>query len=221
MNECSPVTGATGAQGGATARSTLGPAAHSSPPGTRRSPGGRHLLQRVKSSVAILMMPPRVDAAMKGVGGVFSMQQVARPGTDDERKHGFLLVEAARKAGILQFVHTSVSATSIHTRFPRWDRLLVRRRISVLTNGISKKQCAMRDLALMVQRPSWWYLDPAEGGRYVLIPSRRDCYGLQGEYAPANYRRRRCSQFACAAFSTRCDCMARTLIGIEALTMMR
>ena len=51
-----------------------------------------------------------VEAALQGVGGVFSVQLVAAPGTDAERLQGFQLIEAARKAGVDQFVHTSVSA---------------------------------------------------------------------------------------------------------------
>lgn len=116
------VTGATGAQGGATARALL--AAGRRIRILTRNPD--HPQAKAFAAAGAQVMrgdfddAASVHAAMQGVGGVFSMQQVARPGTDDERKHGFLLVEAALKAGVSRFVHTSVSATSIHTRFPRW-----------------------------------------------------------------------------------------------------
>lgn len=125
MNEPRPlilVTGATGAQGGATARELL---AH----GHRvriltRNPDNpvAQALARRGAEVMRGDFDDRasVEAAMRGANGVFSVQVVAAPGTDNERRQGFLLIEAARKAGVRQFVHTSVSAAGSHTQFPRW-----------------------------------------------------------------------------------------------------
>lgn len=116
------VTGATGTQGGSVARALLA-----------RGRRVRILTRSVNKPAAQALAAAGVEvvrgdfddagsvhASVRGVAGVFSMQQVAAPGTDNERKHGLLLVEAARKAGVPQFVHTSVSAAGTHTRFPRW-----------------------------------------------------------------------------------------------------
>ena len=116
------VTGATGAQGGATARALL-------------SEGRKiRILTRDPDKPAARILSDKgaevvkgdmddassVHAAMAGAGGVFSVQMPAMPGTDNERKHGFLLVEAALKANVPQFVHTSVAATGRRTSFPKW-----------------------------------------------------------------------------------------------------
>jgi uncharacterized protein YbjT (DUF2867 family) len=59
-------------------------------------------------------------AAMRGAVGVFSVQVPDTKGDDSERRHGFALVQAARDAGVIHFVHTSVTGTAQRTGFPRW-----------------------------------------------------------------------------------------------------
>ncbi len=112
------VTGATGAQGGATARRLLAD-------GHRvrfltRTPdsAAAHALVRAGAEA---MHGDYEDAdslqrALQGAAAVFSMQM---PGPR-ERAHGFLLVDQARRAGVGQFVQTSVTGTAQHTQFPRW-----------------------------------------------------------------------------------------------------
>lgn len=124
MNTNQPilVTGATGTQGGAVARALL--AAGRRVRILTRNPDNPNARLLAATGVEVMRGDfsdaASVLAAMQGTAGVFSMQQVARPGTDEEREHGFLLVESARKAGVPQFVHTSVSAAGTHTKFPRW-----------------------------------------------------------------------------------------------------
>lgn len=116
------VTGATGAQGGATARELL---AH----GHRvrimtRNPDSPAAQALIKAGAEVVRGDmgdaASVEAAMRGVAGVFSVQIPDMSGSDNERLHGFTLVKAARKAGVRQFVHTSVTGTDGHTQFPRW-----------------------------------------------------------------------------------------------------
>jgi uncharacterized protein YbjT (DUF2867 family) len=117
------VTGATGSQGGATARALLAM-------GTRI----RFLTRDPKSDAAQALVasgaqaaqgdlgdPASIAAAMHGVDAVFSVQVPDRHGGDDERRHGLAVVEAARAAGVTRFVHTSVAQAGNHTRFPGWD----------------------------------------------------------------------------------------------------
>jgi uncharacterized protein YbjT (DUF2867 family) len=117
------VTGATGSQGGATARALLAM-------GTRI----RFLTRDPKSDAAQALVasgaqaaqgdlgdPASIAAAMHGVDAVFSVQVPDRHGGDDERRHGLAIVEGARAAGVTRFVHTSVAQAGNHTRFPGWD----------------------------------------------------------------------------------------------------
>ncbi len=117
------VTGATGTQGGATARALLqagipvrllvrDPAA----------PGARALAQ----AGAELCQGNFEDAgslreAVSGVYGVFSVQRPDSDGSDSECRHGLALIEAARAALVQHFVHTSVCESGRHTDFPRWE----------------------------------------------------------------------------------------------------
>lgn len=112
------VTGATGAQGGATARRLLA-CGHPVRLLTRDpdKPEARALIGLgAKAMAGDFEDPASVRAAMQGVGGVFSVQL---PGPR-ERAHGFLLIEEAKRAGVAQFVHTSVTESQNHRSFPGW-----------------------------------------------------------------------------------------------------
>jgi len=117
------VTGATGAQGGATARRLLAR-------GRRvrfltRDPGraAARALAAAGAQAAQGDLPDAasIAAALQGVAAVFSVQVPDSTGNDTERRHGFALVQAARAAGVAQFVHTSVAQTGRHAGFPGWD----------------------------------------------------------------------------------------------------
>jgi uncharacterized protein YbjT (DUF2867 family) len=118
------VTGATGAQGGATARALLAAGARARIL-TRNPDGGaaRELAARGAEVVKGDMDDTAsLVAALQGVQGVFSVQVPdPRPtGADAERRQGFALVKAALQAGVRHFVHTSVCEAGRHTGFPRW-----------------------------------------------------------------------------------------------------
>jgi len=117
------VTGATGAQGGATANELV-------------AAGYRvRIFVRNPDSAAARALADKgteiakgdmddaasVAAAMQGAYGVFSVQRPDSNGTDSERRHGFTLVNEARKAGAQHFVHTSVCEAGRHSGFPRWE----------------------------------------------------------------------------------------------------
>jgi uncharacterized protein YbjT (DUF2867 family) len=117
-NEMILVTGATGAQGGATARRLIEIGLKT-----------RFLTRNIESDAARALTALGAEAvagdlddeasiarAVQGMAGVFSVQV---PGPN-ETKQGFALVEQARKAGVPQFVHTSVAETPNHKLFPGW-----------------------------------------------------------------------------------------------------
>jgi uncharacterized protein YbjT (DUF2867 family) len=126
MNKTSTVTlvtGATGAQGGATARELL--AAGRAVRILTRNPDGRaaHVLVSRGAEVVRGDLDDResLRRALSGTQAVFSVQLPDSAGTDAERRHGYALIEAAREAGVQHFVHTSVCESGRHTTFPRWE----------------------------------------------------------------------------------------------------
>jgi uncharacterized protein YbjT (DUF2867 family) len=117
------VVGATGAQGGATARGLL--AAGFSVRILARDPGAaaaRALAERgAEVARGDMDDPPTLLAAMQGAYGAFSVQQPDATGDDAERRQGFALIESARSAGVRHLVHTSVCEAGRHSAFPRWE----------------------------------------------------------------------------------------------------
>ncbi|MFT2015219.1 NmrA family NAD(P)-binding protein [Streptomyces sp. 796.1] len=120
------VTGATGQQGGATARALLAAGvpvrALVRDPETDRA---RALAARgVELAVGDLDDPASLTRAAAGARAVFSVQMpdLAGRGFDGEVAQAGNLIEAARAAGVPQFVHTSVSGAGQHTAWVtgRW-----------------------------------------------------------------------------------------------------
>jgi len=117
------VIGATGTQGGATARALLAR-------GRRfrilvrnaAAPAAAALAhQGVEVAVGDLNRPETLRPAMQGVTGVFSVQRPDADGSDSERRHGYALIEAALAAGVRHFVQSSVCQAGTHASFPRWQ----------------------------------------------------------------------------------------------------
>ncbi|HSW20290.1 MAG TPA: NmrA family NAD(P)-binding protein [Ramlibacter sp.] len=117
------VKGATGAQGGATARRLLAAGRrvrfltrdpHSAAARALAAAGAQAAQGNLGDAASIA-------AALQGVEAVFSVQMPDLSGNDYERRHGFALVQAARAAGVIRFVHTSVAQAGRHAGFPGWD----------------------------------------------------------------------------------------------------
>lgn len=117
------VTGATGTQGQAVARTLLG-----------RGAKVRALVRDLGSIAARSLSasgvelveghfdePRSLSAATKGAVAVFS-SQMAPPATDQdqERRHAHALIEAARSAGVRHFIQTSVSNTGDFRTMTGW-----------------------------------------------------------------------------------------------------
>ncbi|MBP2330021.1 uncharacterized protein YbjT (DUF2867 family) [Kibdelosporangium banguiense] len=118
------VTGATGKQGGATARALL--AAGSPVRAFVRDPA----TERAKAVEALgaelvtgdLDDPASIRRAAEGARAVFSVQMpdLNDLAGDSEWVQGRNLVDAARDAGVDQFVHTSASGVGQHVDAPGW-----------------------------------------------------------------------------------------------------
>ncbi|RAJ68794.1 uncharacterized protein YbjT (DUF2867 family) [Streptomyces sp. Amel2xB2] len=120
------VTGATGRQGGATARALLAAGvpvrALVRDPDTARAKDVEALGAELVTGD--LHDRASVIRAAEGVRGVFSVQMPAltAEGFDFEGEvaQGVNLVEGAKAAGVRQFVHTSVTGAGAHTEVPGW-----------------------------------------------------------------------------------------------------
>lgn len=120
------VTGATGRQGGATARALL--AAGVPVRALVREPASARArsVEALGAELVVGDLHDRdsVARAAEGARAVFSVQM---PGLTDsgfdfdgEVRQGVNLVEGARAAGVTQFVHTSVSGAGQHVEAPGW-----------------------------------------------------------------------------------------------------
>jgi len=121
------VTGATGKQGGAAARELLAAGfpvrALVRDPSTPRAKAVETL--GAELITGDLMDRDSVLRAADGTRAVFSVQMPAISAAgfdfDGEVTQGTNLVEAAKAAGVPQFVHTSVTGAGQHTQHPAWE----------------------------------------------------------------------------------------------------
>ncbi|WP_028223035.1 NmrA/HSCARG family protein [Paraburkholderia oxyphila] len=116
------VIGATGAQGGATARSLLAVGRKvrflTRDP---NSPASRALIEMNAHAVqGDLDDLQSLEYALEGASSVFSVLLPDFKRSDSERRQGYSLVQAARNAGVSQFVHTSVAQAGNHEAFAGW-----------------------------------------------------------------------------------------------------
>lgn len=117
------VTGATGQQGGATARELLA-RGHRVRALTRHpeSEKARTLASRGAEVVAgDLDDAASLTRALQGVWGVFSVQNTWEAGVEREEEQGKRLAKLAREAGVGHFVYNSVGSAHRKTGIPHFD----------------------------------------------------------------------------------------------------
>jgi uncharacterized protein YbjT (DUF2867 family) len=118
------VTGATGKQGGATARALL--AAGIPVRALVRDPARAAAVEALGAELVTgdLLDRDSVSRAAKGARAVFSVQMPAMTAAgfdfEGEVTQGVNLIEGAMAAGVPQFVHTSVTGAGQHTEAPGW-----------------------------------------------------------------------------------------------------
>jgi len=117
------VTGSTGKQGGAVARSLLDRgfpirALTRNPD----KPEARNLGER-GAEIVLGDLDDRssVDQALEGTYGVFSVQNFWETGYDREVRQGVMLADAAGAAGVAHFVYSSVGSAYRETGIPHFD----------------------------------------------------------------------------------------------------
>lgn len=117
------VTGATGTQGGAVARELLsrGYAVY----GMTRNPTSERAKALSELGVTLIKGnfedPESLQAAMKGMYGVFAVTTWYRDDYEREIEQGRNLVEAATSANVKHFVYTSVAQAETNTGIPHFD----------------------------------------------------------------------------------------------------
>ncbi len=115
------VTGGTGQQGGAVARSLLGKGQNVRI--MTRRPDKAQELQRMGAEVVRGDFDDleSVRQALRGVQGVFIVSTFAEKGVEAESEQGKAIVRECRKAGIPHVVYTSVCAADKHTGIPHFE----------------------------------------------------------------------------------------------------
>ena len=115
------VTGATGQQGGAVARALLNN-------GQKirimtRHPDKAAELAKAGAKVVKGDLTNQADlqAAVRGIYGVFAMSTPFEAGMDAEVRQGVLLADAAKQAGVIHYVYTSVGSAHRHTGIPHFE----------------------------------------------------------------------------------------------------
>lgn len=117
------VTGATGQQGGATARELL--AAGHKVRAMTRNPSGAAAKALAALGAEIIEGDLNDEAslarALAGAWGVFAVQNTWEAGVEQEEVQGKRIAEAARQAGVHHFVYASVGSAHRATGIPHFD----------------------------------------------------------------------------------------------------
>lgn len=120
-NDAVFVTGATGQQGGAVARSLLD--RNQKVKVLTRDPSRAEALKRLGAEVVIgdLTDQAALVAALTGVKKAFLVTTPYQAGVDAEVKQGVTMVDAAKAAGVEHLVFTSVGSADQNTGIPHFD----------------------------------------------------------------------------------------------------
>ncbi|MBU6483107.1 MAG: NmrA/HSCARG family protein [Nitrospirae bacterium] len=115
------VTGATGQQGGAVATALL--AKGQKVRVMSRTPEKASALAKAGAEVVKgnLTNPSDLQAALRGVQGVFAMSTPFEAGMEAEVRQGIMLADAAKQAGITHYVYTSVGSAHRNTGIPHFE----------------------------------------------------------------------------------------------------
>ncbi len=117
------ITGATGQQGGATARELL--AAGHKVRAMTRNPDGVNAVALAGLGAEVVQGDfddsASVQGALKGVWGAFAVQNTWEGGVEQEEVQGKRFAELAKEAGVQHLVYTSVASAHRNTGIPHFD----------------------------------------------------------------------------------------------------
>jgi uncharacterized protein YbjT (DUF2867 family) len=162
------VTGATGQQGGAVATALL-------TKGQKvrvmsRTPEKASALAKAGAEVVKgnLTNASDLQAALRGVHGVFAMSTPFEAGMDQEVRQGIMMADAAKQAGIAHYVYTSVGSAYRNTGIPHFE-----------TKWKVEQHIRQIGLPATVLRPVWFmenfttFSKPSAEG-ILMMPMRAD-----------------------------------------------
>jgi uncharacterized protein YbjT (DUF2867 family) len=153
------ITGATGKQGGATARHLAGKGFKiramtrkvDSDAAKRLAATGAEVVKGDLNDAASL------EAALAGSWGVFAVQNTWEAGVEGEEEQGKRLATMARKAGVKHFVYTSVGSAHRHTGIPHFEN---KWRIEETIRGLGfPSRVIIRPVFFMENLTSPWFLN--------------------------------------------------------------
>jgi uncharacterized protein YbjT (DUF2867 family) len=152
------VTGATGKQGGAVLRH-LGSALKLR--ALTRKPEGEAAQALAAQGVKVIQGDfddvEALKAALKGVWGVFAVQNTWEAGVESEEEQGKRIARLAREAGVQHFVYTSVGSAERETGVPHFDnKWRVEQEVRAL--GFPS-HVILRPVFFMENLPSPWFLN--------------------------------------------------------------
>lgn len=162
------VTGATGKQGGVVAKELLGRGYRVR--ALTRNPAAEPA--RVLASLGAEVIrgdfddPSSLEAALKGVWGVFSVQNTWEAGVEREEEQGKRFAELARKAGVEHFVYTSVGSADRKTGIPHFDN---KARIEETVRGLDfPSYTIVRPVFFMENWSSPWFKPGLDQGKLMI-----------------------------------------------------
>jgi len=154
------ISGATGQQGGSTARALAGKGfkirALTRDPNSDKAKAlaaatGAELVQAELDDEA------SIRAALKGAWGAYGVQNTWTAGVDGEEAQGHRFAKLAKEAGVQHYVYASVASADRHTGIPHFDN---KARVEGTVRGLNFPSYAIiRPVFFMENLPSPWFLN--------------------------------------------------------------
>ena len=153
------ITGATGQQGGATARELAGKGFKLR--GLTRKPDGDAAKKLAGLGVEIVQGDlndvESLKAALKGTWGVFGVQNTWEAGVEGEEAQGKRLAEVARAGGVQHYVYSSVGSADRKTGIPHFEN---KWRIEETVRALKfPSHVILRPVFFMENLPTPWFLN--------------------------------------------------------------
>jgi uncharacterized protein YbjT (DUF2867 family) len=162
------VTGATGQQGGATARELLA-GGHKVRAMTRKpdSAAARELARQGAEVVAgDLDDTASLERALADAWGVFALQNTWEAGVEREEEQGKRIAEVARRRGVQHYVYSSVGSAHRQTGIPHFDN---KWRVEEKVRGLRfPSYTILRPVFFMENLASPWFLPAIQQGKLAV-----------------------------------------------------
>jgi len=153
------ITGATGKQGGATARHLHGKGFRLR--GMTRKPQSDAARALAAGGVDIVEGDLNDEASLKraidGAWGVYAVQNTWEAGVEGEEEQGHRIARVAHAAGVQHFVYASVASAHRHTGIPHFDN---KARVEATVRSLNfPSHVIVRPVFFMENLPSPWFLN--------------------------------------------------------------